>query len=289
MGVAAAGTFRIGGDMEVHRMGFGAMRLVGPDVYGEPLDAAASLAVLRRAAALGIDFIDTAEAYGPRINERQVADALHPYPPKLVIATKCGLDRRARDFKQTRMKGAPAEIRDSCESSLRLLKVERIDLYQLHRIDPGVPLEESLGAMADLQREGKVRHIGVSEFNVEQLERGRKVAKIATVQNRYNVADRGHEAVVDYCEAHGIGFMPWYPVGAGPLCAADGPLAPIARRLEIAPSQVALAWLLARSPVMLPIPGTTSIAHLEENTAAADVKLTSDDMAELNRLARGTR
>ncbi len=281
-----AGTFRIGGDMEVRRLGFGAMRLVGPDVYGQPADPAGALAVLRRAVELGVDFIDTAEAYGPQINERKIAEALAPYPPGLVIATKCGIDRRARDWAQTRTKGSPAEIRASCEGSLERLRVERIDLYQLHRVDPAVPLEESVGALAQLQREGKVRHIGLSEVSVEQIERARGVAPIATVQNRYNLADREHEAVLDYCEAGGIGFIPWFPLGDGRLCAADGPLEPIAGRLGLAPSQLALAWLLARSPAMLPIPGTSSIAHLEQNVAAARVELTPETMRELDGLWR---
>jgi pyridoxine 4-dehydrogenase len=282
----AADTFRIGGDLEVRRLGFGAMRLVGPDVYGEPADPANSLAVLRRAIELGVDFIDTAEAYGPEINERQIAEALAPYPPHLVVATKCGIDRRARDWGQTRTKGSPSEIRASCEGSLRRLQVERIDLYQLHRIDPAVPIEDSVGALADLQREGKVRHIGLSEVSVEQLERAKKVAPIATVQNRYNVADREHEAVLDQCEVNRIAFIAWYPLGSGSLSAPGGPLDPIARRLGVTPSQVALAWLLARSPVVVPIPGTSSVAHLEQNVAAARVRLTADDMSELGRLAK---
>ncbi|MDP8913955.1 MAG: aldo/keto reductase [Pseudomonadota bacterium] len=282
----AADTFRIGGDLEVRRLGFGAMRLVGPDVYGEPADPANSLAVLRRVVELGVDLIDTAEAYGPEINERQIAEALAPYPPHLVVATKCGIDRRARDRGQTRTKGSPSEIRASCEGSLRRLQMERIDLYQLHRIDPAVPIEESVGALADLQREGKVRHIGLSEVSVEQIERAKKVAQIATVQNRYNVADREHEAVLDHCEVNGIGFIAWYPLGSGALSATGGPLDPIARRLGVTPSQVALAWLLARSPVLVAIPGTSSVAHLEQNVAAARVRLTADDMSELNRLSK---
>lgn len=281
--------FRIAGDLEVRRLGFGAMRLVGPDVYGEPADSANSLAVLRRAVELGVNFIDTAEAYGPEINERQIAEALAPYPAELVIATKCGIDRRARDWAQTRTKGSPAEIRASCEGSLRRLKVERIDLYQLHRIDPAVPIEESVMALAGLQREGKVRHIGLSEVSVEQLERARAVAPIATVQNRYNVIDREHEGVLVHCEAQGIGFIPWDPLGSGSLCANDGPLEPIARRHGAVPSQVALAWLLARSPVLLPIPGTANVAHLEQNVAAADLKMTAEDMERLDELARAER
>lgn len=278
-------TFRIGGDLEVRRLGFGAMRLVGPDVYGEPGDPANSVTVLRRALELGVNFIDTAEAYGPHINERQIAEALAPYPPELVIATKCGIDRRARDWSQTRTKGSPAEIRASCEGSLVRLKLERIDLYQLHRIDPAVPLEDSVGALADLQREGKVRHIGLSEVNLEQLKRALAVAPIATVQNRYNVVDRDHEPVLGYCEANGIGFIPWAPLGDGRLCAKDGPLQPVAKRLGLTPSQVALAWLLARSRVMLPIPGTSTIPHLGQNVAAARANLSVETVLGLDRHA----
>ncbi len=283
---AKLATFPIGGDLVVRRLGFGAMGLVGPDVYGEPADPANALAVLRRAVELGINLIDTAEAYGPEVNERQIAEALAPYAAGLVIATKCGIDRRARDWAQTRSKGAPAQIRASCEGSLRRLKVDCIDLFQLHRVDPEVPLEESVLALSKLQAEGKVRHIGLSEVNVEQLERARAVAPIATVQNRYNVSDREHEPVLEYCEAHGIGFIPWYPLGNGSLCAGDGPLGPIAARHRVTPSQVAIAWLLQRSPVMLPIPGTASIAHLEDNVAATNVKLTEEDIAELDLLHR---
>jgi aryl-alcohol dehydrogenase-like predicted oxidoreductase len=281
-------SFWIGGDLEVSRLGFGAMGLVGPDVYGPPANPANSLAVLRRAVELGIDLIDTAEAYGPEINERQIAEALAPYSTRLVIATKCGIDRRARDWSQTRGKGSPAEIRASCEGSLRRLRVERIDLYQLHRVDSAVPIEDSVGALADLRKEGKIRHIGLSEVSVEQLERAREVATIATVQNRYNVADRGHEAVLEYSEANAIGFIPWYPLGSGSLCASGGPLEPIARRLGVAPPQVAIAWLLARSCVMLPIPGTSRISHLEQNAAAARVKLEASILAELGQIGRTT-
>ena len=277
--------FHIAGDLAVRRIGFGAMRLVGADVYGEPADPANSLAVLRRTVELGINLIDTAEAYGPEINECQIAEALAPYPAGLVIATKCGIDRRARDWAQTRPKGAPAQIRASCEGSLRRLKVDCIDLLQLHRVDPGVPLEESVFALAQLQKEGKVRHIGLSEVDVEQLQRARAVAPIATVQNRFNVADREHEPVLEFCEARGIGFIPWFPLGNGSLCAQDGPLGRIAARHRVAPPQVAIAWLLERSPVLLPIPGTASVAHLEDNVAAS-VNLTQADIAELDLLYR---
>lgn len=277
--------FHIGGDLPVRRLGFGAMNLVGPDVYGEPADPANSLAVLRRAVELGVNLIDTAEAYGPEINERQIAQALAPYADGLVIATKCGIDRRSRDWAETRSKGSPSQIRESCDGSLRRLRLECIDLFQLHRVDPQVPIDVSVDALAQLQREGKVRHIGLSEVTVEQLERARAVAPIATVQNRYNVTDREHEPVLNYCEANSIGFIPWYPLGSGSLCAADGPLAPAASRLGATPAQVALAWLLARSRVMLPIPGTASLAHLEENVAARDLRLMDEDLVELNALA----
>jgi aryl-alcohol dehydrogenase-like predicted oxidoreductase len=277
--------FIIGGDLTVRRLGFGAMGLVGPDVYGEPADPANSLAVLRRAMELGINFIDTAEAYGPEINERQIAEALAPYPAGLVIATKCGIDRRSRDWAQTRTKGSPAQIRASCEGSLKRLQLDCIDLFQLHRFDPSVPIEESVDTLTRLQSEGKVRHIGLSEVDLEQLQRAQAVAPIATVQNRYNVTDREHDTVLNYCQTHTIGFIPWYPLGSGSLCRADGPLAPMASRLGVTTSQVALAWLLERSPVMLPIPGTASIAHLEENAASVRVRLTSKDMADLDNLA----
>jgi aryl-alcohol dehydrogenase-like predicted oxidoreductase len=279
-------TFRIGGDLEVRRLGFGAMRLVGEDVYGEPANPQNSLAMLRGAVALGVNFIDTAEAYGPYINEQQIAEALAPYPRDLVIGTKCGIDRRARDWSQTRTKGSPRDIRASCDGSLLRLGVERIDLYQLHRADPEVPLEESVGALSDLQREGKVRHIGLSEVSVEQLARACSVASIATVQNRYNIADRHHEPVLEHCEANGIGFIPWHPLGDGHLCAEGGLLEPFAGGLGLAPSQLALAWLLARSPVMLPIPGTRTMAHLEQNVAAARILLTDDTMLELECLTK---
>jgi aryl-alcohol dehydrogenase-like predicted oxidoreductase len=277
--------FIIGGDLTVRRLGFGAMGLVGPDVYGEPADPANSLAVLRRAMELGINFIDTAEAYGPEINERQIAEALAPYPAGLVIATKCGIDRRSRDWAQTRTKGSPAQIRASCEGSLKRLQLDCIDLFQLHRVDPTVPIEESVDTLTRLQSEGKVRHIGLSEVDLEQLQRAQAVAPIATVQNQYNVTDREHDTVLNYCQTHTIGFIPWYPLGSGSLCRADGPLAPMASRLGVTTSQVALAWLLERSPVMLPIPGTASIAHLEENAASVRVRLTSKDMADLDNLA----
>jgi aryl-alcohol dehydrogenase-like predicted oxidoreductase len=261
------------------------MNLVGPDVYGEPADPANSLAVLRRAVELGVNLVDTAEAYGPHINERQIAEALVPYADGLIIATKCGIDRRSRDWAKTRSKGAPSEIRESCEGSLTRLGLECIDLYQLHRVDPRIPVEESVHALAQLQAEGKVRHIGLSEVNVGQLERARGVAPIATVQNRYNVADREHEFVLNYCETHSIGFIPWYPLGSGSLCAKEGLLASAASRLGATPSQVALAWLLARSPVVLPIPGTASLEHLQENVAAQNLRLTEADIVELNQLA----
>lgn len=282
---ATAKVFQIGGDLTVSRLGFGAMGLVGPDVYGEPTDPANSLVVLRRAVELGVNFIDTAEAYGPEINEHQIAEALAPYPADLVIATKCGIDRRAQDWAQTRTKGSRAQIRASCEGSLRRLKVERIDLYQLHRIDPSVPVEVSIDALAELQREGKVRHIGLSEVSLEQLTRAESIAPIATVQNRYNVTDRNHEAVLNYCDARSIGFIPWHPLGDGTLSGGDSPLEPMASGLGVTTSQLALAWLLARSAVMLPIPGTASLAHLEQNVSAADLRMSRQHMADLALMA----
>ncbi len=276
-----ADNFQIGRDLTVSRLGFGAMSLVGPDVYGEPADPANSVAVLRRAVELGVNFIDTAEAYGPEINEVQIAEALAPYSADLVIATKCGIDRRSRDWAQTRTKGSRAEIHASCEGSLRRLQVERIDLYQLHRVDPSVPIEVSVDALAELQRAGKVRHIGLSEVSLEQLKRAEAIAPIATVQNRYNVIDRKHEAVLDHCDAKSIGFIPWHPLCDGMLSGKGSPLEPMASGLGVNPAQLAIAWLLARSAVMLPIPGTASLVHLEQNIIAAGLKLSSQHMADL--------
>ncbi|MET0271109.1 MAG: aldo/keto reductase [Sphingomonas sp.] len=285
--VAAAGTFLIGGDLRVHRLGYGAMRLTGPGGWGEPADPAVAPALLRRAVTLGIDFIDTAEAYGPEVNERQIADALHPYPPELVIATKGGLRRTLTAGEAapgSEIQGSAAAIRSAVEGSLRRLRVETIALYQLHRLDPRVPMAETLGALDDLRRAGKIRHIGLSEVSVAELAAARAITPIATVQNRYNLRQRRHDPVLAACEAAGIGFMPWYPLGGGPSAlAGDAAVVEVAGRHGCTCSQVALAWLLARSPVMLPIPGTASIAHLDENAGAGHVRLDAGDMALLDR------
>ncbi len=271
---AAAGTLAIGGDLQVNRLGFGAMRLTGADIWGEPADPAAAQAVLRRAVELGVSFIDTADSYGPEVSERVIAAALHPYPAGLVIATKGGLIRPSR--LSWERKADPAHLRQACEGSLRRLRVECIDLYQLHAIDPVVPLEDSLGELKRLQAEGKIRHIGVSNFRVKDLQRAAKVVRVVSVQNRYNINDRAHDEVLQYCEQHDMAFIPWYPLAAGAHTSVGGApkeLSRICTQHGISAAQAALAWLLARSPVMLPIPGTASLQHLEENVAAAGVRL----------------
>jgi len=279
---AAAGTFSIGGDLDVNRMGFGAMRITGPSVWGEPKDPREARSVLRRAVELGVNFIDTADAYGPEVSERLIAEALRPYPPGLVIATKGGLVRPGPS--QWVPNGTPAHLREACEQSLKRLGLERIDVYQLHRIDRNVPLEESLGELARLQKEGKIRHVGVSNFKLDELIRARKIVAVVSVQNRYNVADRSSEDVLDYCTRERIAFIPWAPLARGESEAlADKAHAEaftaIATARGIDAFQLALSWLLARSPVMLPIPGTSSVAHLEENVAAANIQLSPKELA----------
>ena len=281
---AAAGTFSLGGDLTVNRLGFGAMRITGKGIWGEPEDPEEARAVLRRAVELGVNLIDTADSYGPEVSERLIGETLHPYPDDLVIATKGGLTRPGPG--QWVPDGRPEHLREACEGSLRRLKVDRIDLYQLHRIDPRVPAEESLGTLAELREEGKIRHVGLSEVSVEQLERAREIVPIASVQNRYNLTDRSHEDVLDFCEREGLGFIPWFPLATGNLARSGGPLDEIVTRHNAAPGQVALAWLLQRSPVMLPIPGTSSVEHLEENVAAADLRLSQEEFEELARAAR---
>jgi pyridoxine 4-dehydrogenase len=284
---SAAGTFRLGGDLVVNRIGFGAMRITGKGIWGPPDDRGEALRVLRRALALGVNLIDTADSYGPHVSEELIAEALHPYPEGLVIATKGGLERPGPD--QWTPNGRPEHLRRAIEGSLRRLKVERIDLYQLHRIDPDVPADEQLGTLAELQREGKFLHFGLSETTVEEIEAARRVLPVVSVQNRYNLQDRAQwEAVVDHCEAQGIAFIPWFPLAAGPLAREGGPVDRIARRLGATPGQVALAWLLRRSPVMLPIPGTSKVAHLEENVAAAALELDDESMRELDEASRGS-
>jgi pyridoxine 4-dehydrogenase len=267
------------GELQINRLGFGAMRVIDNDnIWGEPSDRKRAHKVLRRAVELGVNFFDTAESYGPQTDETLIAEALHPYPKGLVIATKCGLARPSPG--RWDADGRPEKIRQDLEGSLKRLRVERIDLWQLHTIDPKVPLEESLGVMADAQRAGKVRHIGVSNFNVKQLERARKVTTIVSVQNRYSMDYRSSEDVLSYCEAQGIAFLPWYPLGDGSALKLSR-VKKMAEKHKATPAQVAIAWLLAKSPVMVPIPGTGSIAHLEENVAAAKLKLSKEDLAAL--------
>ena len=277
---AAAGTITLGGDLTVHRLGFGAMRLTGPGIWGPPRDRVQAIRVLQRAVELGVNFIDTADSYGPHVAEELIAEALHPYPG-LVIATKGGLERPGPD--KWVENGRPEYLRKMLEGSLRRLRLERIDLWQLHRIDPKVPAQEQFEAVREFQREGLIRHVGLSEVSVAEIERARRVLPIVSVQNRYNVTDRKWDDEVDYCEREGIGFIPWFPLSAGVLEAE--PLQKVAARHGATVFQIASAWLLARSPAMLVIPGTSSVGHLEENVAAAEIKLTSRDIKELNSLA----
>ena len=281
---ASAGTFDLGGDLKVVRMGFGAMRITGEGIWDEPEDPEEARAVLSRAIELGINLIDTADSYGPEVSERLIGETLHPYPEGLVIATKGGLTRPGPG--RWKPDGRPEHLREACEGSLRRLKVDRIDLYQLHRIDPRVPAEESLGTLAELREEGKIRHVGLSEVRVEEIQQAREIIPIASVQNRYNLTDRNYEDVLDFCEREGIGFIPWFPLATGNLARPGGPLDEMAARRGVAPSQIALAWLLMRSPVMLPIPGTSSVAHLEENVAAADLRLSQEEFEELAETTR---
>jgi pyridoxine 4-dehydrogenase len=265
----------LGDDLHVaNRLGFGAMRLTGPGIWGEPDDLDEARAVLRRALELGVTLIDTADSYGPEVSERLIGETLYPYPEGLVVATKAGFERSGPH--RWHVNGRPEHLRAACEGSLRRLRLERIDLYQLHRIDRNVPLEDQLGALADLQREGKIRHIGLSEVSLADLRRVREAVEIVSVQNHYNLAHRGAEDVLDHCEDEGLGFIPWFPLAAGELAEPGGPLDRAARALDATSSQVALAWLLRRSPVMLPIPGTGSVAHVEENMAAASLELPDD-------------
>lgn len=273
MTLAEVGTFSLGGDLPVRRLGFGAMRITGEGIWGPPRDRDEALRVLRRAVEAGVNLIDTADSYGPHVSEELIAEALHPYPEGLVIATKGGLLRPGPD--QWVRDGRPSHLRAACEGSLKRLRVERIDLYQLHAPDPKVPLEDSIGALVDLQREGKIRHIGVSNFDVAQLEQAMKLAKIVSVQNRYNLADRSSAAVLAFCQQRDIAFIPWRPLAWEGL---EAKVESLAAQHGATPRQIALAWLLRRSRVMLPIPGTSSVRHLEENLAAADIRLSEDEM-----------
>jgi aryl-alcohol dehydrogenase-like predicted oxidoreductase len=275
LNAAQSGTFRLGGNLDVHRLGFGAMRITGKGIWGPPADHAESLAVLRRAIELGVNLSDTAEAYGPHVSEELIAEALYPYPKGLVIATKGGLERTGPN--QWPVNGRPERLRQGVEGSLRRLRVERIDLWQLHRIDPDVPEEDQFGVIREFQREGKILHAGLSEVTVEQIERARKFFDVVSVQNRYNLGDREWENVLDYCDRENIGFIPWFPLATGKLAGKGGPLTRIAERHHATPAQIALAWLLRRSKVMLPIPGTSKVQHLEENIGGAGIALSDEE------------
>ena len=276
-------TLTLGEDLTVRRLGFGAMRITGEGIWGPPEDPDEAKRVLRRVLELGINLIDTADSYGPEVSEQLIAEALHPYPDELVIATKAGLRRTGPN--EWPRDARPERIKECCEGSLKRLRIERIDVYQLHSPDPEVPLEESMGAMKELQDEGKVRQIGVSNVSLEQLEAARGVVDVVSVQNRYNLEDREHEDVLQACERDGLGFIPWFPLATGNLARPGGPLDEIAREHDAKPGQVALAWLLAHSPVMLPIPGTSSVEHLEENVDATRLELSEEELQRIEDAA----
>jgi pyridoxine 4-dehydrogenase len=278
-------TFTIGGDLEVHRLGFGAMRITGEGIWGPPDDPEEAKRLLRLVLELGIDLIDTADSYGPEVSENLIAEALHPYPDNLVIATKGGLRRTGPG--QWPSDARPDRLKECCEASLRRLKLDRIDLYQLHSPDPQVPYEDSLAALKELQDEGKVRHIGISNVSLAEFEQARGIVEVVTVQNRYNLTDRHSEDVLEACEQAGIGFLPWFPLATGKLAKQGGPLDRIAQQHDATPAQIALAWLLARSPVMIPIPGTSSVEHLEENVAATRIQLSSTEVDEIGSASQG--
>lgn len=280
---AKAGEFLIGNDLRVVRLGFGAMRITGKGIWGEPTDRAKCVRVLRKAVDLGINFIDTADAYGPNVSEEIIAEALYPYPANLVIATKGGFERTGPD--RWAENGQPEHLRSACEGSLKRLRLERIDLYQLHRIDPKVPADDQIGTLKELQSQGKIKYIGLSQVSVKQIQHAQKIVPIVSVQNRYSLADRGSEDVLQYCENQKMGFIPWFPLAAGKLTDEKSPVSRVAEELNATPSQVALAWLLARSPVMLPIPGTSRVAHLEENIAAAGLQLDEKEVKQLGEAA----
>src|SRR3954447_21314448 len=280
--IAAGGTFKIGGELEVRRLGFGAMRVTGKGIWGPPDDHDRAIAVLRRVRELGIDFVDTADSYGPYVSEDLIHEALHPYDG-ITIATKGGLTRHGPD--QWPILGRPEYLRQCCLMSMRRLGVDQIDLWQLHRIDPKVPREEQFGAMKEMQDDGLVRHLGLSEVSVEEIQAAQEIFEVTTVQNLYNLAHRDAEDVLDYCTEQGIGFIPWFPLAAGRLAEPGGPVAEAAERHDATPGQVALAWLLAKSPVVLPIPGTGSVEHLEENAVAADLQLDADELQAISEAA----
>jgi pyridoxine 4-dehydrogenase len=282
----ASGEFAIGGNLPVVRLGYGTMQLPGPGVWGEPRDHGEAVRVLRRAVDLGVTLIDTADSYGPRVSERLIREALHPYHDDLVIATKAGLTRPGPG--RWERNGKPEYLKAQAEESLRLLGLERIELFHLHRIDPNVPLADQLGALVELQAAGKIGRIGLSEVSVSEIEAARTITPIATVQNLYNLSDRSAEPVLDYCEREGIGFIPWFPMATGALASRGGPLRSMADRLAVTPAQIALGWLLQRSPVLLPIPGTSTVGHLEENVDAARIELTSEQVRQLDAAISGT-
>jgi pyridoxine 4-dehydrogenase len=281
---ARSGDFLIGNDLRVHRLGFGAMRITGNGIWGQPADRQECIQVLRRAVELGINFFDTADSYGPAVSEEIIAEVLHPYPARLVIATKGGFDRTGPN--KWVENGRPEHLREACDGSLRRLRLDRIDLYQLHRIDPKVPAEDQLGTLKELQEQGKIKHIGLSEVTVKQIDHARKFVPVVTVQNRYSLADRGSEDVLEFCQRANIGFIPWFPLAAGKLSGTASAIQRAAAELKITPSQLALAWLLRRSPVMLPIPGTSRVAHLEENVAAAALEIPGGTFEKLGKLAK---
>ena len=281
---AASGTFTLGGDLSVHRLGFGAMRITGDGIWGQPKNPDEAKRVLRRAVELGVNFIDTADSYGPEVSEELIAATLHPYPQGLVIATKGGLTRQGPNI--WKPVGRPEYLQQCVEMSLRRLKLDTIDLYQLHRIDPKVPADETLGALKELQQAGKIRHIGLSEVSVAEIEHARGIIEVVSVQNEYNLANRKSEEVLDYCTKNNLGFIPWFPVAAGDLARPGGVLDQAAKSHKATVAQLALAWLLKRSPVMLPIPGTSSVAHLEENVAASNLQLTDEEFEALTRLGK---
>ena len=282
---SAAGRFKLGGDIDIARLGYGAMRITGDGIWGEPRDRAGALATLRRLPELGVDFVDTADSYGPETSETLIAEALAPYP-NMLIATKGGLTRHGPGV--WRPVGRPEYLRQCVLMSLRRLKVERIDLWQLHRIDALVPRDEQFGVIAEMQKEGLIRHVGLSEVGVEEIQAAQAHFKVASVQNHYNLVTRQYEPVLDWCEANGVGFIPWFPLAAGALARPGGVLDAVAHRLGATQSQVALAWVLKRSPVMLPIPGTSQVKHLEENVAAAGLVLSDDDFAALDQAGRAS-
>jgi len=281
-----SGEFLIGNDLRIARLGFGAMRLTGRGIWGEPVDRAETVRVVRRTVELGINFIDTADAYGPNVSEEIIAEALHPYPAGLVIATKGGFERPGPD--RWVENGRPEHLKSACEGSLRRLKLDRIDLYQLHRIDPKVPVEDQLGALKDLQAQGKIKHIGLSEVSVRQIRHAQSIVPIVSVQNRYSLSDRAYDDVLEYCGQQGLGFIPWFPLAAGQLAGTRSTVSRVAAQLKATPSQVALAWLLARSPVILPIPGTSQVKHLEENVAAVNLTIDENTMQSLSEMARAS-